>query len=1327
MSYRPGLGRALSILVLLALSAGGIEAQGKTRASREGFRLFARAGALMEVNRVACGVIAIGELCVDHTNSTVIGGGYWPKNSPQMYVYNSGLQLAGAIQAGIAGFAWSGDTTGAFFFDPKGTTVHGSMLEPAWNYSLAEDRASWPAMARVPATGPSAATYAPVLRGRNSASEGDLWMLAWEGDTTSMAGRPHPLGVAVETRTMGWNQPKWNEDIVYFVHTIYNISSACPADYAQYEAPLRDRLLELGRQFQARNNARFGIVIPECGYDLHSLYAANSMDADVSEDAGENFASVNLPLGVGYAYQDFFRPTRSGYQLPPDLRTAPFLNGYGFVGVKFLETPLSDSVDGGIRLYTNTTGGGVFGDPQNVRQLWRYLSGNITPALGDGACNRGDQRLTRICLVREDNHSDIRHFQTTGPAALAPGDGLTFAVAYLFASAAASPACPGSPCAFSVKPGEPRRLTSVDSLLIGANLVDSMTGFRGYVDDNGDDVVQGREFRTVRGSLLHKAQLAQVIFDQGFLLPSAPTAPDFFLVPGDNNVAVLWRPSATETEGDPFFTLSSDPTSAAYDPNFRRFDTEGYRIYRGRVDAPSQLTLIAQYDHAREDSRGHPLVMRDHLGTVAPNGECAPELGRNTVGEGCPIDFDTPVAGSPYTAYVEQNIQSHFAQVRLGDRFLDASGLPYLIAVDTAVTGGGSGLPEIWDTGVPFVHVDSTARNNLRYFYTVTAFDVNSIQSGPSSLESARIVKSVTPVRPASNYGHEGSWTVRPRGRGVFLDPTAAMPTLDSVTGIFSGRMPPADAATLGLVGPFLEEVLAGSGEFFVRLDSLDLGQVDMTTCCVGGGPGIPVRYHLTVSDGTNSTRVVMPIEQELGGFGFTSSAETRFTGIPVHSTYGAKYGGSTAFGLMASFRSEIQPLGYAGGAGAAAGLSQQGFQSFNFSSVGTTGMRYDGVRWYAGANETSAHPTAGQCGIGTLACALTNMANFNNAGAVTGATLVYMPKGYLNFNREWRNVEAVLGGARRAADLRVYWGASGVVDSVVDLTHNVQVPFEGDRMSAGWGILNVAGQGAAGSWDQRPGVVTPLDFMCVEPLRSYAPGMNATSGPFFPCASAAPFTLSASATLGPVAVGVGDNQSVTNPGSVRNTTNLNGGNGFAMYLAGTITFFGGMTVPPANTTWTLRSYSGAVFGGNPPAGIPGNLGPYRFISRPRPMTAVGSELVFSYTVAQNRTSATVADLERVHTVPDPYYLTNPYESDAAHKVIKFVNLPDRANIRIYSLSGVLVRVIEHNSSTFGGQADWDVRNSGGRLVASGVYFYHIEAESGARRVGRMTLVTDGN
>jgi hypothetical protein len=68
------------------------------------------------------------------------------------------------------------------------------------------------------------------------------------------------------------------------------------------------------------------------------------------------------------------------------------------------------------------------------------------------------------------------------------------------------------------------------------------------------------------------------------------------------------------------------------------------------------------------------------------------------------------------------------------------------------------------------------------------------------------------------------------------------------------------------------------------------------------------------------------------------------------------------------------------------------------------------------------------------------------------------------------------------------------------------------------------------------------------------------------------------------------------------------------------------------------------------------------------------------------------------------------------------VNLPADAIIRIYSSSGVLVSMLEHHSQTFGGEEDWNLRNRNNQVVASGVYFYHVEAGA-ARRVGRFTVV----
>jgi hypothetical protein len=187
---------------------------------------------------------------------------------------------------------------------------------------------------------------------------------------------------------------------------------------------------------------------------------------------------------------------------------------------------------------------------------------------------------------------------------------------------------------------------------------------------------------------------------------------------------------------------------------------------------------------------------------------------------------------------------------------------------------------------------------------------------------------------------------------------------------------------------------------------------------------------------------------------------------------------------------------------------------------------------------------------------------------------------------------------------------------------------------------------------------------------------------------------------------------------------------GFGLYIAGDIFTFEleGGAVPAAGTVWALRQVVGAITGGQ---GASGDLGPYAY-SNPEgflPFTAIGAELRSSFTVNSQVANASKNDLSEVHTVPDPYYVKSAFEASTDQKVLKFVGLPERAIIRIYSVSGVLVRMLEHDASRYdptsisqGNEINWDLRNRNNQVVASGVYFYHVEAGD-ARRVGRFTVV----
>jgi hypothetical protein len=97
--------------------------------------------------------------------------------------------------------------------------------------------------------------------------------------------------------------------------------------------------------------------------------------------------------------------------------------------------------------------------------------------------------------------------------------------------------------------------------------------------------------------------------------------------------------------------------------------------------------------------------------------------------------------------------------------------------------------------------------------------------------------------------------------------------------------------------------------------------------------------------------------------------------------------------------------------------------------------------------------------------------------------------------------------------------------------------------------------------------------------------------------------------------------------------------------------------------------------------------------------------------------------LANVHTVPDPYYVTNALEQSPNSKKLRFVNMPSQAIVRIYTVSGILVQVLTLNDVTGGGEVEWNLRNRNNQFVASGVYFYQVETPDGKTKTGRFTVV----
>jgi hypothetical protein len=331
--------------------------------------------------------------------------------------------------------------------------------------------------------------------------------------------------------------------------------------------------------------------------------------------------------------------------------------------------------------------------------------------------------------------------------------------------------------------------------------------------------------------------------------------------------------------------------------------------------------------------------------------------------------------------------------------------------------------------------------------------------------------------------------------------------------------------------------------------------------------------------------------------------------------------------------------------------------------------------------------------------------------GTITGFD-IFSIMAYLSVpSGPMRDIEAVGSTVTRAADFNIYWGTTpGAVDSVVDVTHNLVVPFK-TKLRASWGILDTAsfaGTPAANTADGNNALLTWSDVACVDPV----PTLVGICG-----GGPTPAVLRNAVKLSPVAFATS-----TYAGTSALAAN---GDGFILYLNGhffLIRATGG--VLPSSTVWHARFYSGNVRANAAFTSWTFRCGTTIGVSCIRPPATPGLRAQFQFngsTFSANVTNDSV--LARVHTLPDPYYVTNALEFTQNTKVLKFVNVPMRAIVRIYSVSGVLVRILTHDDPTGGGELTWNLRNRNNQFVASGVYFYHIETPDGKSKVGRFTVV----
>ena len=84
------------------------------------------------------------------------------------------------------------------------------------------------------------------------------------------------------------------------------------------------------------------------------------------------------------------------------------------------------------------------------------------------------------------------------------------------------------------------------------------------------------------------------------------------------------------------------------------------------------------------------------------------------------------------------------------------------------------------------------------------------------------------------------------------------------------------------------------------------------------------------------------------------------------------------------------------------------------------------------------------------------------------------------------------------------------------------------------------------------------------------------------------------------------------------------------------------------------------------------------------------------------------SDLKNVTVVPNPYIGGSKFNETEHTRRLRFTNLTQSCTIKIFTISGELVSIVQHTNEN-SGNAFWDMRTINNQEASPGLYIYHIE------------------
>ncbi|MBI5662619.1 MAG: hypothetical protein HZC46_10780 [Ignavibacterium album] len=124
-----------------------------------------------------------------------------------------------------------------------------------------------------------------------------------------------------------------------------------------------------------------------------------------------------------------------------------------------------------------------------------------------------------------------------------------------------------------------------------------------------------------------------------------------------------------------------------------------------------------------------------------------------------------------------------------------------------------------------------------------------------------------------------------------------------------------------------------------------------------------------------------------------------------------------------------------------------------------------------------------------------------------------------------------------------------------------------------------------------------------------------------------------------------------------------------------------------------------------------------------------GDKFIFSTKAVSVDKNLAQEQLSKIDVVPNPYLGAAVWErrnlnsTGRGERKIDFINLPNQCTIRIYTVTGQLIKTLYKDSGYLDGTISWNLVTDDGMDAAYGVYVYHVDAPGVGEYIGKFALI----